>query len=427
MDCTQTVSQPVTTGIPRVVRNIVKHGCSAARNRGAELVPVQFRDGRFVPVVADGVSPLVAPVPERPFARRLRKILMPRRLVRKVGALSARLRPTLAAADAIRFAAGDTLLLPDSSWGEEMWTAVDKARAAGASLGVVQHDFIPIRHPQIVPPETTAVFRRWMHATLSRADFILAVSETVAWETRAELLKLGRADVAKQHVTTFRNGADFAAPSPQPAHQRGFVRRALREFLATGTEAPYLSVGTVEPRKNQSLLLDALDQVLAQAPSARLLIAGMVGWQGQPIAAAFRRHPAWGTGIIHFDDLSDAELQYAYGRARALVFPSRAEGYGLPLVEAMACGLRVFASDIPAHREVGGDHCVYFDPGRPDGLVSALVALSRHGTYEACWPPQRCRLPTWADAAERIVATALAHSRPAAAGPQSDRRLRIAG
>lgn len=416
VDCTQTVSRPVTTGIPRVVRNLVRHGWMAAAARGAELVPVRFHGGRFVPLIARGLPPaaLVDPPPERLFARRLRKILVPRTLVRKLGAFSARFRPAPTAAAGPGLAAGDVLLLPDSSWGEDMWPAVDMARAAGAALGVVQHDFIPIRHPRIVPPKTTVLFQRWMRATLARADFVLAVSETVARETRAELLKLGRAEIAKRHVTTFRNGADFAADSSGTARGPETVRRALRDFLAAGAEAPYLAVGTIEPRKNQALLLAALDRVLARAPAARLLIVGMVGWQGKPIAADFRRHPAWGSGLMHFEDLSDAELQYAYSRARALVFPSRAEGYGLPLVEAMACGLRVFASDIPVHREVGGGHCVYFDPERPDDLAGRLVALSRDGVYAACWPPRRCQLPTWAAAAERIVATALAHARPPA-------------
>lgn len=425
VDCTQTVARPVTTGIPRVVRNIVKHGWHAARERGAELVPVEFRGGRFEPL-ATGQPPsaLVDPTPERPLTRRLRKMLVPRTLVRQCAALSARVRP---AATTVTFAGGDVLLLADSSWSEPFWPAIDEARATGAVLGVVQHDFIPIRHPEIVPPRTSAVFRRWMRASLSRADFVLAVSEAVARETRAELLVLGRTAVARRHVTTFRNGADFTMHAGGFAWERKPVRRGLREFLAADGAAPYLTVGTIEPRKNQSLLLAAFDRMREATPAARLLVAGMVGWQGKPIAAALRRHPAWGTGIVHFEDLNDAELLYAYQRSCALVFPSRAEGYGLPLVEALACGLRVFASDIPVHREVGGCHCVYFDPERPADLAARLGAFSRDGAYAAVWPPRAIDLPSWADAAERIVTTALAYPLSAEARADTQPRLRLAG
>lgn len=424
VDCTQTFVRPVTSGIPRVVRNIVRHGRSAACRHGADLVPVRFHDGGFVTLGPDAFCP-EAPAdrsPKQPLGRRLSGMLLPRTLVRCVSAASTRTRSASQSASPVTFAAGDVLLLPDSSWGEEMWSAVDDARAAGTALGVVQHDFIPIRHPHIVPPASTAVFRRWMQATLSRADFVLAVSETVARQTRAELLALGRADVAARHVTTFRNGSDFTT-AMGPRGERTAVRAKLRRFLAAGTTAPYLTVGTIEPRKNQALLLAAFDRVRARLPEVRLLVVGMVGWQGEAIATAMRRHPSWGSGLMHFEDLSDAELHFTYETARALVFPSRAEGYGLPLVESLARGLRVFASDTEVHREVGGDHCVYFDPERPDDLAARLVAFSRDAVYPACWPPRVRRLPTWADAADRIVATAMAHARPAHAWTPSTQWL----
>ncbi|MCX7411964.1 MAG: hypothetical protein NTW36_00780 [Planctomycetia bacterium] len=203
---------------------------------------------------------------------------------------------------AVTFAAGDVLLLPDSSWAEDMWAAVDRARQAGVALGVVQHDFIPIRHPELVPPKSTKIFRKWMEATLGRADFVMAVSQSVAAETRAELLRLGRAEVARCGVSSFRNGADFLDEAdvqpPVDFRRSAAIRRSLVDFLHGGTAAPYLTVGTIEPRKNQALLLQAIDRVRAEAPDARFLLAGLIGWEGQSVVDALRDHPAWGHAIL---------------------------------------------------------------------------------------------------------------------------------
>ncbi len=415
----------MSTGIPRVVRNIVRHGAAFAAAQGAVLVPVRFQWGRFVPAPV-GPEGLLPPTgPEHPVTRRLRKLLVPRTLVRKAARLAARLRDYVPSSPEITFGPRDVLLLPDSSWTEDLWGAIDVARAAGTRLGVVQHDFIPLRHPELVPPKSTAVFRRWMQATLTRADFVLAVSEAVARETRAELLALGRAEVAKRHVTVFRNGSDFR-PAPRPWGVRTNVRASLQRFFAEGDAAPFLAVGTIEPRKNQALLFEAFRRVHAEDPTTRLLVLGIVGWKGQGVAAAMRRHPAWGNGILHVSDTSDAELLHAYHHARALVFPSLAEGYGLPIVEALAAGLPVFASDIPVHREVGGSRCIYFDPHCPDDLTTRLSDFCGHGSHcRVRIKPDR--LPSWSEAAERIVTTALAHVDEGSAARVSVARLRLAG
>jgi len=420
VDCTQTLFRPVSTGIPRVVRNIVLHGAAAAAARGALLVPVRFQWGRFVPVPVGPEGLLWPTAAEHPFTRRLRKLFVPRTLVRAAARVTTRLREHAPALPEVAFGPRDVLLLPDSSWTEDFWGVIDRGRAAGMRLGVVQHDFIPLRHPELVPPKSTAIFRRWMQATLTRADFVLAVSDTVARETRAALLALGRADVAKQHVTTFRNGSDFRGVRP-PRSARPSVRSALRRFLSADSTAPFLTVGTIEQRKNQALLVEAFRRLSAVDPTARLLVLGMTGWKGQAVAAAMRRHPAWGTGILHIADASDAELLHAYHHARALVFPSLAEGYGLPIVEALAAGLPVFASDIPVHREVGGRHCTYFDPRCPDDLAARLGDFCRRGSHGGV-RIQPDRLPSWSEAAERIMATALAHVDQGSAA-----RLRLAG
>ena len=412
VDCTETYRSNVATGIPRVVRNLVTWGRRIGRKRGVLVEPVRFEAGVFVPVATDALDIMLPKPPARGergdlaarVKTRLRKLFVSKRM--RAAYERARVRFCGENPLAIRARPGDVLILPDSSWDVPMWGAIDRLRDSGAILGVVQHDFIPLRNPELVPERNREVFRRWADATLGRADFVTAVSETVAAEVRDELRIRGRHDIATHAVSSFRNGSDFNATTTT-----GPVRRELLDFLARCPSPPFLTVGTVEPRKNQRLVADAIDTVLAGAPDAAFLFAGIVGWHGEPVAERLRSHPEWMRRVAHFTDLSDAELQHVYGHSSALVFPSLAEGFGLPIVEAIASGIRVFASDIPVHREIGGDACVFFDPRDPSGLAGLLVDFSTTGCFAARWPATDRRLTRWSEAATHVLDTALDHAR----------------
>jgi alpha-1,2-rhamnosyltransferase len=101
--------------------------------------------------------------------------------------------------------------------------------------------------------------------------------------------------------------------------------------------------------------------------------------------------------------MSDGELQWCYRHARALIFPSKAEGYGLPIVEAMQHGLPVFASDIAAHCEVGGSHCRFFDPSNPYELARLLAAFEAEPHHERLPAPPTQGLPRWSDSVRELI------------------------
>lgn len=409
VDCTQTLACGVKQGIPRVVRSLVRHGRQAARRQNADLVPVRFEAGcfRIVPTLPDDelapCSPLFASNSWSCRASgRVGKAILPRAVRRALNAAAARLTPNKL--PATQFRRGDVLLLADSSWRIPLWSAVDEARMAGVLLGVVQHDFIPLTHPHVVPERSVAVFRRWAHASLTRADFVLAVSRTVADEAREYLQSLGRAFIAERCVDSFCNGADFVAETDR----RVVVRPELRDLFSRSGSPLFLTVGTIEPRKNQALLLGAIDRLHAVAPDAILVLAGSPGWGGEPILRRFRDHPEWNRTIFHIADLDDGELRETYCQATALVFPSLAEGYGLPIVEALACGTRVIASDLGVHREHAADGCLFFNPSDPRQLADAMIAAAR-GEGRAVMAT-RFVAPTWGQAARHIVATAMRHA-----------------
>ena len=405
LDCTQTLATLRHAGIPRVVRSIARHGVAAAALHGATIVPVRFEDDHFLAlslsasgdIVDIGTRPPASNA--HPILRRLHKLLVPRVVVRAVRRQWRRLMRLPLPGVPIEFGPNDTLLLADSSWAARYWHVIDRARKSGTRIGVVQYDFIPHTHPELVSKRLPTTFRDWMTNSLTRADFVAAISESVAVEAREELRRMGRdPDRASPLVQAFRLGADVKPPA-----QAAAVRPELQAFLAASPVGPYLTVGTIEPRKNQTILPAVFEQVWQQVPEARLLVAGFVGWNGDELVRRMQNHPRYGTHLMHFGDLSDAELVHAYGRARALVFPSRAEGYGLPIVEALSHGTRVFASDIPAHREVGGPHCVYFAPNDVAGLAERIVRWERDGVFPAAQPAGSFASPTWQRAAEQLM------------------------
>lgn len=127
----------------------------------------------------------------------------------------------------------------------------------------------------------------------------------------------------------------------------------------------YLAVGTIEPRKNHEYLLDAFELAWGAGSEARLCIIGRIDWKREALLKRICEHAEFGRRLFMFNEISDSGLQYAYGHAKALVFSSHDEGFGLPLVEAMQRGLPVMGSDIPVFHEIGGDYMAYFALQQP--------------------------------------------------------------
>jgi alpha-1,2-rhamnosyltransferase len=144
-----------------------------------------------------------------------------------------------------------------------------------------------------------------------------------------------------------------------------------------------LAVSTIEPRKNHRYLLDAFELLWAQQSPARLCIIGRVGWKCEALIKRIEAHPELGQRLFMFNQLDDSGLEYAYARAKALVFSSHDEGFGLPLVEAMQRGLPAMGSDIPVFHEVGGEFMAYFDLQAPQTLADLVTQFERSGEFPA--------------------------------------------
>ena len=151
------------------------------------------------------------------------------------------------------------------------------------------------------------------------------------------------------------------------------------------------------------LLIDAFERVWKQDPNARLVIVGRIGWLCESLVNRIVNHPLYQKSLFLFNDVTDSELEYCYQNAKALLFPSHAEGFGLPVAEALRHGLPVIVSDIPIHREVGRDFCTYFDNRTPDSLTHLIRDFQQHGHLESVRKPEEFEVPDWKVSTQEFI------------------------
>jgi glycosyltransferase involved in cell wall biosynthesis len=204
---------------------------------------------------------------------------------------------------------------------------------AGAPCVVVVHDAVPWTHPQTLTPRGVAWHRAQVERAAREAALVVVPTQAVADELRRHV-RLRDLLVVGEGVS-----GDLTLPPDAAA-------RATRLGLP---ESYLLTVATLEPRKGLDVLLGAL--ALPQAPDLPLLCVGQPGWGDLDLDEMATALPAGRVRVL--GRVPDADLAVLLDRATALVVPSRAEGFGLPLLEAMAAGTPVVTSDAPALVEVG--------------------------------------------------------------------------
>ncbi len=169
----------------------------------------------------------------------------------------------------------------------------------------------------------------------------------------------------------------------------------------------FVILGTIEPRKNHALLLQVWQRLVQQhgAAAPKLVVIGRRGWECKPVVDRLHGCPILRGHVLWEPDCGDRALSTWLRHARALLFPSFAEGFGMPLVEALALGVPVIASDLPAFREIAGAIPEYLDPCDQVGWQSAIMDYTLpHGVRR----PQQCErmrdfsAPSWSGHFERV-------------------------
>jgi glycosyltransferase involved in cell wall biosynthesis len=192
-----------------------------------------------------------------------------------------------------------------------------------------------------------------------RATHIIAISEC----TRGDLV--ATYGVPPEKVSVIHEAADPRFHPQPPEHiEAARVRYGLPQRYL-------LFVGTIEPRKNLIRLLSSFEAVRAEGLADGLVIVGRRGWLYEDFFTRLERSPAR-EAVVFPGYVPDEDLPAIYAGAQALVFPSLYEGFGLPVLEAMACGTPVAASNASSIPEIGADAALYFDPQDEEAMTATV-------------------------------------------------------
>lgn len=262
---------------------------------------------------------------------------------------------------------------------------------------VTVHDLTFFDHPEWHERTKVLYFRRMIRASARRARVLVAVSE----HTAARLLLVA---APRAPVVVAPHGVDHERFRPTPGDDAAAADLArLRQH---GVRPPYVAfAGTLEPRKDVPTLVHAFARVALRCPQLRLVLAGRPGWGAEAVRAAVEQSGI-ATRVSRPGYLPDDALAALYRRAVVVAYPSREEGFGLPALEALACGAALVTTTGSAMEEFASGAAVLVPPGDVDRLAAALAALLDDPARRdelARAGPERAAAFTWEASASRHV------------------------
>jgi glycosyltransferase involved in cell wall biosynthesis len=249
------------------------------------------------------------------------------------------------------------LFLPDAFWnnGSHSLKIVQASRNKGIHVIIFVHDVLPITHPEFFTTRAVEIFTRYFSQIAALSDTLIFSSNSVRNDFERNFPEISSKKVVVP-LEVFPRFSTQNRPQSIPADL---------EFA--------LAIGTLEPRKNYSLILDAFSQADS---NLKLVIVGRLGWMSNEITA---RLSLMEDKVFWLPDPTDSQIAWLIANANFGICASFAEGFGLPLREFLENGLPVVASDISIFREIDakyGNSVVYFDPGSLSDLRLALIKVS---------------------------------------------------
>ena len=237
---------------------------------------------------------------------------------------------------------------------------------------VTIHDLVPLFFPELVPKKHLLFFRLFMKRVAHTADLIITDSE----HSKRDIMQYLK--VAQDKIRVIYLGYD-------QRYQRVQDQRRIADVLARyGIRQPYLLfVGVIEPKKNLERLVEAYTLLQKACPAVRhahrpqdiqLVIAGGEGWFSERLYRKVR-NSGLTQQIVFPGFIPDNDLPVLYSGAELFVFPSLYEGFGLPVLEAMSCGVPVVTSNVSSLPEIAGEAGVLVDPHHPEAIVRGIATV----------------------------------------------------
>lgn len=239
----------------------------------------------------------------------------------------------------------------------------DWVEASGVRPVYLVHDLIPLEHPHFTTPHKARRHAGRVRRALAAASGIIANSHATA-----------------RALDAFAQ-AEGLVPPPILGAPLGAPRLPRVEPGTTGQRPTFVCVSTIERRKNHMLLLDVWQKLIARDGEAapRLILIGRWGIGSQEVRRRYLADRQLQQFVQVIGDCTDAGVARHLRVATALLAPSNAEGFGLPVVEALGLGVPVIASDIPAFREVGAGIPTFLDPAAPEAWIASIDEFVANG------------------------------------------------
>lgn len=260
------------------------------------------------------------------------------------------------------------------------------------------HDAIPLKHPDWVGGRWRHLKNWALRTTVARADHFIAVSRYAM----AELIEYYR--LPPDRISVVPCGIDPAWLQPLPTD---LAKR--RQTLQLPGQPYFLFVGTFQPRKNLDRIIAAHQSLPASLQQAHpLVVVGQPGWDCDHTVQHLRTLQATGAPVVWLAGVRDRDnLRAIYAGALALAFPSLYEGFGIPVLEAYACGTAVLTATAASLPEVAGDAALLVDPERTDAIAEAMRQLAEDTALRQTLARRglaRAQSYTWANTARELRA-----------------------
>jgi glycosyltransferase involved in cell wall biosynthesis len=382
IDCSYIDFSRQPTGIPRVVLQYIECGYRWAETSGIEVIPVVTTPSGLFPV---------RPLPGNGKPDYLKKFddkLIEAGSASSLLEMSAHyLQSALVEANALPIAKqtseairnlyrqfvedsnlqplhidkGDVLFCP-AYWHDVDPNAFASVQRRGGKVVTLVHDILPVTFPNFYQSPWKHEFEANLIAAMRNSDALFAVSQYTATSIQELADRKGIGDVK---VSVAYNGhSTLISSGTQDKIDRGLFTPVLRKadrYEMIRNLQPFLMVGSIEPKKGHIPAIRALEALWDAGMSRPLVIIGRKGWLEESVVHAIRNSRYYDKRLFWFEDCDDLDLYFAYRYSRGLIFASYAEGFGIPMIEALASGCPVIGYDTPINREVLSSNGLMFD------------------------------------------------------------------
>jgi glycosyltransferase involved in cell wall biosynthesis len=271
-------------------------------------------------------------------------------------------------------------------------------RRDGVTVKFLVYDLLPIQLAGLFNDANAKELHEQWLTMIATTDGAICISKATAdafdhWIAEHAIPSASTFQMSWVHI-----GADIEGSHPS----QGLPAQATKVLEAIRSRPTFLCVSTLEPRKGQQQIVDALQLLWSEGLDANLVLVGQQGWKVEALARTLHNHPEQGQRLFWLQGISDEYLEKIYASSTCLIAASINEGFGLSLIEAARHGIPIVARDIPVFREVAGDCAFYFTGDSPHELAMSLKVWL--GLHQEGHHPKSDQLhwSTWQASAEKL-------------------------